>query len=205
MTVPLQPPPACPAGDQAPDDTELAGLFRQYHTELVRLAVLMVRDQPTAEDVVQDVFTRVCGRVGFRPQPGRELAYLRAGVLNGCRSVHRRHAVARRIGIERGVARTGGADQDDADGRTAGERHHGAWPTAHESAESAAIRAEERRAVLVALAALPSRRREVLVLRYYLGLTEAEIAATLRISPGAVKSAAARGLAALARRLGDDE
>jgi RNA polymerase sigma factor (sigma-70 family) len=57
--------------------------------------------------------------------------------------------------------------------------------------------------VLTALAALPSRRREVLVLRYWLGLTEAEIAAVLGISPGTVKSTAARGLAALARKLGE--
>ena len=52
-----------------------------------------------------------------------------------------------------------------------------------------------------ALAALTRRRREVLVLRYYVGLSEAEIAATLGISPGTVKSTAARGLAALARAL----
>jgi len=57
--------------------------------------------------------------------------------------------------------------------------------------------------VLAALARLPRRRREVLVLRYYLGLSEAEIAAVLRISPGTVKSTAARGLAALARDLGE--
>ena len=48
---------------------------------------------------------------------------------------------------------------------------------------------------------LPARRREVLVLRYYAGLSEAEIAATLSISAGTVKSTAARGLAALARAL----
>jgi len=58
--------------------------------------------------------------------------------------------------------------------------------------------------VLVALAGLPARRREVLVLRYYLGLSEAQIAATLGISSGSVKSAAARGLAALARALGKE-
>jgi RNA polymerase sigma factor (sigma-70 family) len=58
--------------------------------------------------------------------------------------------------------------------------------------------------VLVALASLPGRRREVLVLRYYVGLSEAEIAATLGISPGAVKSAASRGLAALAKKLGEE-
>ena len=60
---------------------------------------------------------------------------------------------------------------------------------------------EDRRQVLAALARLPTRRREVLVLRYYAGLSEAEIAATLGISAGTVKSTAARGLATLARAL----
>jgi len=66
------------------------------------------------------------------------------------------------------------------------------------------IRSQERLRVLAALAALPFRRREVLVLRYYAGLSEAEIARVLGISPGTVKSTAARGLAALARRLGEE-
>lgn len=72
-----------------------------------------------------------------------------------------------------------------------------------ESAEHEAILAEDRRQVLTTLAALPSRRREVLVLRYWLGLTEAEIAAVLGISTGTVKSTAARRLAALASKLGE--
>jgi RNA polymerase sigma factor (sigma-70 family) len=71
------------------------------------------------------------------------------------------------------------------------------------SAESEVILSEDRRQVLTALARLPRRRREVLVLRYYLGLSEAEIAAVLGISPGTVKSTAARALAALARDLGE--
>src|ERR1035438_9049908 len=58
---------------------------------------------------------------------------------------------------------------------------------AQESAEHELIRSEERKQVLAALAALPSRRREVLVLRYYLDLSEAEIASVLGISPGTVK------------------
>lgn len=60
------------------------------------------------------------------------------------------------------------------------------------------------REMAAALAALPRRRREVLVLRYYLYLSEAEIAAVLNISPGTVKSTASRGLAALARTLGEE-
>jgi RNA polymerase sigma factor (sigma-70 family) len=69
------------------------------------------------------------------------------------------------------------------------------------TAEEAAMLSEDRRQVLAALAALPSRRREVLVLRFYLELSEAEIAAMLGISRGTVKSTTARGLAALARAL----
>ena len=59
--------------------------------------------------------------------------------------------------------------------------------------------------MLAALAALPGRRREVLVLRFYLNLPVAEVAAILGISEGAVKSATSRGLAALARRLGEEQ
>ena len=101
-------------------------------------------------------------------------------MLNGCRSVLRRRGVARRAG--------------------AAQRRH--EPPA-KSAENEVILSEDRRQVLAALARLPRRRREVLVLRYYLGLSEAEIAAVLGISPGTVKSTAARGLAALARDLGE--
>ena len=71
------------------------------------------------------------------------------------------------------------------------------------SAESEVILSEDRRQVLAALARLPRRRREVLVLRYYLGLSGAEIAAVLGISAGTVKSTAARAMAALARDLGE--
>jgi RNA polymerase sigma factor (sigma-70 family) len=159
----------------------VAGLFRERHAELVRLAMLVVGDRPTAEDVVQDVFARLCAKDLL---PGRDgsLAYVRAAVLNGCRSVLRRRAIARRFGGAR-----------DALGRD----------TLQDSAESEAILAEDRRQVLAALAALPVRRREVLILRYWLGLSEAEIASVLGISPGTVKSNAARGLAALARKIGE--
>jgi RNA polymerase sigma factor (sigma-70 family) len=103
-------------------------------------------------------------------------------VLNRCRSALRRQVVAQRFGRLRDVD----------------------YGLAQLSAEADAIRAEERHQVLTALASLPARRREVLVLRYYLGLSEAEIARTLGISQGSVKSAAARGIAALARKLEGD-
>jgi RNA polymerase sigma factor (sigma-70 family) len=73
----------------------------------------------------------------------------------------------------------------------------------HESAEHAAIMAENRRRLQAELSVLSARRREVLVLRYYVGLSEAEIARTLGISQGTVKSAAARGIRSLAKALGE--
>jgi len=167
----------------APRST-VADLFRDHHGELVRLAVLMVGDVPTAEDVVQDVYTRLHSRAHqHQHQPEDPLPYVRAAVLNGCRSALRRRVVARRVTLV----------------HRASQRHEQVLA----SAESEVILSEERRQVLAALAGLPRRRREVLVLRYYLGLSEAEIAAVLGISPGTVKSTAARGLAALARDLGE--
>jgi RNA polymerase sigma factor (sigma-70 family) len=164
------------------DATALAELFRRHHGDLVRLATLMLRSREAAEDVVQDVFASVQARSGRLVQPDAALPYLRAAVLNRCRSALRRQALARRFGALRDVD----------------------FGLAQLSAEADVIRAEERRQVLAALAKLPPRRREVLVLRYYVGLSEVEIARTLGISQGTVKSAAARGIAALARKLGED-
>ncbi len=149
----------------------------------MRLALLLVGDQPTAEDVVQDVFARMHARQRRGPAADGLLPYVRAAVLNGCRSQLRRRAVARRFARQELLP----PEQDS-------------WA----SAEQEVIRSQERAQVLAALAALSPRRREVLVLRYYLGLSEAEIARVLGISAGTVKSTAARALTALARQLGED-
>ena len=160
---------------------DVALSYRQHHADLVRLALLLVGDRASAEDVVQDVFTRLCTRRRVLAQDSA-LPYVRAAVVNGCRSMLRRRALARRVAVTR-----------TAPGRDS-----------QESAEHAVILAEDRRLVLAALAALPGRRREVLVLRFYLGLPVAEVAATLGISQGSVKSATARGLESLARLLGEE-
>ena len=64
--------------------------------------------------------------------------------------------------------------------------------------------AEERRAVLDAVSRLPRRAREVLVLRYYLGLTDEQVATTLAVSRGTVSSTASRAIAALGKALKED-
>jgi RNA polymerase sigma-70 factor (sigma-E family) len=152
----------------------LAEVFQAHQAELVRLAAFILGDRGSGEDVVQDVFVRMHQR--GHPMDGDMLPYLRAAVVNSCRSALRRRLLIRR----------------HAD-------NHSPCPPL--TAEEAAMLSEDRRQVLSALAALPPRRREVLVLRYYLELSEAEIAGMLGISPGTVKSTAARGLAALARAL----
>jgi RNA polymerase sigma-70 factor (sigma-E family) len=157
-------------------------LFRQHYTELVRLAVMLVGDRATAEDAVQDVFTKLHARRERAQPQGDALTYVRVCVLNACRTVLRKRALLRRFGA-------GGPTVPDLP---------------HESAEHEVMRAEGRREVLAALATLPPRRREVLVLSYYLGLTEHQIAEVLRISPGTVKSTKSRALAALARTLGEE-
>jgi RNA polymerase sigma factor (sigma-70 family) len=178
MTYPL------PATGTAPAESSrhaVTLLFRERHAELVRLAVMLLGSRPAAEDVVQDVFTRLCTR-DYLAGGGSPLAYVRTAVVNGCRSAQRRTSAAGR----------------------AGERHLMLVPVAQGSAEDEVLLAEDRRQVIVALQTLPARRREVLVLRYWLGLTDTEIAEVLGISRATVSSAAARALATLAATLGED-
>jgi RNA polymerase sigma-70 factor (sigma-E family) len=156
----------------------VADLYRTHVVGLVRLALLLVGDQSTAEDVVQDVFARLhSGGVRLR-NPDKAVPYLRASVLNGCRSVLRARRRARLLRVP---------------------HEPPVW-----SAEAAVLAGEDRRAVLAAVARLPGRQREVLVLRYYLGLADQEIAAALQVSRGTVSSTASRALAALARELREE-
>ena len=175
MYMPLRS-PAVTDHQRAETEHVVSDLFQAHSPALLRLALLLVGDQPSAEDVVQDAFIGL-HRARLR-EKDKALPYLRVSVVNGCRSVHRarRRAAALRPQHEPPV-----------------------W-----SAEAAAIVNEDRREVLAAVARLPRRPREVLALRYYLGLTETEIAATLGISRGTVSSTVSRAMSALARDLKED-
>jgi RNA polymerase sigma-70 factor (sigma-E family) len=156
-------------------------LFRRHHLELVRLALVMVGDLATAEDVVQDCFERLHARWPRVREPERALAYARSAVLNGCRSVHRRSAVARRHAPQLAV----GVGADAA------------------APDTASVTAD-RWQLAAALRTLPRRQREVLVLRYYADLSVTEIAATLGISAGNARACLSRGLARLAAEIGEE-
>ena len=67
-----------------------------------------------------------------------------------------------------------------------------------------ALAGEEQRATVAAVSRLPPRQREAIVLRYYAGLPEQEVAAAMGVSRGTVKSTTARGLAALGRILREE-
>jgi RNA polymerase sigma-70 factor (sigma-E family) len=152
--------------------TEVIALFRARYPEMVRLADLLGADDP--EDIAQEAFARLIRKHGSLRDPAAALAYVRASVCNLTRNRHRHLRVVR--------LRTPAARPED-------------------SSEQAVILREDHREVLAALAGLPPRRREAIVLRYWLDLSEREIAAAMGVSPGTVKSNVSRGLAALAAAL----
>ena len=168
-----------PSGDQARADATQAvsALYEAHAVGLIRLAVVMLGDRSVAEDVVQEAFCGLYRRWGQLADPDKALGYVRASTLNGCRSELRHRLRAQRR-----------------------ERQAPAAVLAA-SAEQAALLGEEHRQVLSALRRLPDRQREALVLRFYLDQTEPEIAETMGISPGTVKSTTSRGLAALGKLL----
>jgi len=160
------------AGERAGDGpVTIDDIYRSHRMGMVRLAILLVDDVASAEDVVQEAFTGLYRHWSGLRDRAAAIGYLRTAVVNGSRSMLRRRRTARAyVPPDPGTAR---------------------------SAESLAMMSAEHRAVVAALADLPDRQREVLVLRYYGGLSEAEIAEATGLSKGTVKSTASRAIAKL--------
>jgi len=152
-------------------DEALTELYIVHYATLVRLAGLLLRDRDAAEEVVQDAFVAMHGTWRRLRDPEAGLAYLRRSVVNRSRSALRRRRTAEKYAPE--------PLTDTA------------------SAEHGAMSRLDHDDLLAAMRHLPRRQREVLVLRYYLDLTETDIAATLGITRGSVKSHTSRGMAAL--------
>ncbi|MEU4197946.1 sigma-70 family RNA polymerase sigma factor [Kribbella sp. NPDC026611] len=160
------------AGGEARD--AVTALYGREWRGLVRLAVLVIDDRQTAEDIVQEAFAQLYRRWPLKDSD-KALGYLRSTVLNASRSALRRRRVARLYTPPHQ------APQD--------------------SAESTAVLGEQRQEVRRALQGLSTRPREVLVLRYYLDLPFEEIAEILGISASTARSTASRGLTALTKKL----
>lgn len=155
-------------------DDQLEALYVAHYRDLVRLVSGLLDDNETCEEVVQDAFASML-RGSRLPAPGREAAYLRSAALNGARSQLRKRRVRR--------------------------RHLHSVPPVADAAETEAVARIENRRILDTIRELPRRQSEVLLLRFQAELSEAEIAETLGISAGAVKTHASRGLAAVRDRL----
>ncbi|MGH9093415.1 MAG: SigE family RNA polymerase sigma factor [Acidimicrobiales bacterium] len=177
---------ARPAGEvgvtlRRPDrDREVVALFEEHYPGLCRLARLLLDDEAAAEEVVQEAFLRTYAGWWRLRRPTRARWYLRAAVVNECRSRGRRRVT------------------EDRGNRTV-------WTTQERSvAEGEPERAGESLVVLQAVRALPRRQREAVVLRYYGDLSDADVAAVLGCSVGTVKSQLSKARASLARRLAGD-
>ncbi|MEU3412642.1 MULTISPECIES: SigE family RNA polymerase sigma factor [unclassified Streptomyces] len=149
----------------------LTETYRAHYRSLLGLAALLLDDTASCEDVVQEAFIRVHSARKRVRDPEKTLAYLRQTVVNLSRSTLRRRILGLKLLSK---------PMPDA-----------------ASAEEGAYDQLERRDLIQAMKGLQRRQREVLVLRYFADMTEAQVAETLGISLGSVKAYGSRGIAAL--------
>jgi RNA polymerase sigma-70 factor (sigma-E family) len=160
--------------DAAAAAAAVSMLYEETAVSLIRLAYVILSDQQAAEDVVHDAFCNLYRRWDRLADRERAAHYVRASVINGCRSALRRRSVrSRKVLYELPAA----------------------------SPEAAVLGGEERAEIIRAVDRLPYRQREALVLRFYLDLPDEEIARLMDIRPGTVRSAIHRALAALGQTL----
>jgi RNA polymerase sigma-70 factor (sigma-E family) len=155
-------------------DAAVSALYHQHALSMIRLAHIILGNRAAAEDVVQDAFCGLYRRWAHISDKGKAVSYVRSSVLNGCRSVMRQN-------------RTGELTDQ--------------YLPVTVSAEAAVLSAEERLELVRAMRRLPDRQRDVLVLRYYLDLTDEQIAGDLGLSINTVRSTRRRGLLSLQRLL----
>ncbi|WP_374109081.1 SigE family RNA polymerase sigma factor [Streptomyces sp. CC228A] len=154
----------------------LTETYRAHYRSLLGLAALLLDDTASCEDVVQEAFIRVHSARRRVRDPEKTLAYLRQTVVNLSRSTLRRRIL--------GLKLLSKPMPDMA------------------SAEEGAYDQLERDDLIKAMRKLQRRQREVLVLRYFADMTEAQVAETLGISLGSVKAYGSRGIAALRVTMG---
>lgn len=153
----------------ASHDREFSDFVAGSQRRLVHFADLLTGDHARAEDLVQDALVKAYA-AWPRIKPGAAESYVRRCILNGRTDWWRRRS-SRERPIADHVEQTAPADRD--------------------------AELDRRLVVLASLARLTTRERTVIAMRYYLELSEAEIATELGIAPGTVKSAAARAIAKL--------
>ncbi len=153
----------------------IESLFHAHYPRLAYTAFSLTGDWDLAEQLAQEAFLRLWRRWRWIADPQAAPAYLQRTVLNLSRETIRRKVIERRALKARGRERPPAAEPD--------------------TAEMIALRR--------AIAGLPARKRECVVLRFLLGMSEAETASVLGVSVGTVKSQTHKGLRQLRERLGE--
>ena len=151
----------------------LSELFVAYAPDGIRLAFLLTGDRALAEDLVQDAFVRLVGRLRHLREPDAFWAYLRRTIVNLATS-HFRHRRVERVYLER-LAAAPVAPTNDND--------------------------EMDEAMHRVLLGLPQRQRAAIVLRFYEDLSDVQTAAVLGCSAGTVRSLVSRGMQTLRQEL----
>ena len=164
-----------PTGVPSSPRAAVTYLFHHHYRRLVGLAGLLVDDRETSEEIVQDAFEALYRHWDRLRDPYAAVAYLNRSVVNGSRSRARRRMTERAY------------DLPDA----------GVAP----SAESVGLDGSRRHELIAAVRELPQRQRDVVVLRYFLDLSEEQIAEWLGVSRGSVKRHASRATDALQKRM----
>jgi RNA polymerase sigma-70 factor (sigma-E family) len=163
------------SGGPAGADRAVTALYLTHYRPLVRIAALLVQDLATAEEIVQDSFVAVHAAWRRLPDADHALSYLRRSVVDRSRSALRQHVAVDKLAP-------------------------GLAPELPTSAGEETIEVE-RSAFISALWTLPSRQREVVVLRYFADLPETQVASATGISAGAVKAHATRAMSSLRAEL----
>lgn len=164
------------SGDPEEADRAVTALYLSHYRPLVRMAALLVQDLATAEEIVQDSFVAVHAVWRRRPDADLALSCLRRSVVDRSRLALRQHMVVDKL------APRLAPDLPTGEGQLSIE--------------------VEQSAFISALWALPPRQREVVVLRYFADLPEAQVASATGISQASVKAYAVQALTALRTELG---
>jgi len=169
------------------DDSRIEKLFDEHFVPLARAVRLLVDDVEEAEDIVQEAFARLLTSRRRLRNIDDAPSYLRSIALNLARSQLRKRATVRNKASL--VIATTAAGEGESSSRTSPEAH--------------VVELENAQQIRIALQKLPTRQRECIVLRYFLSLSEREIADTLNISPGSVKTHTSRAMEALSKEVND--
>jgi RNA polymerase sigma-70 factor (sigma-E family) len=163
---------------EAEDGGRLAELYARHAAGAIRLAYFLTGDRLLAEDLVQDAFVKLAGRLVHLRDPGAFDAYLRRTVVNLANSSFRRKRVEREY-LRRSAAEPGAvADAPHTD------RRDELWTD---------------------LQRLPARQRTAIVLRIYEDLPERRVAEIMGCRPGTVRSLLSRGLAQMRIHVRSDD